>query len=75
MPGWAKNLVLIVGLSGWLAVVIAPLLKDQIPDAPMMGIPAALWIALAPPFKIGRRGNEEGNADAGADEEAADGTP
>ncbi len=55
MPDWLKVLALIVGLSGWLATVIATLTQGKLPDAATLGIPAALVLALAPPITIGRR--------------------
>ena len=53
MPQWLRNLVMLVGLGAWLAVVIVTLVKGQLPDALMLGVPAGLVLALAPPA-IGR---------------------
>lgn len=62
MPEWAKILTLIVGLLGWLATMLVTLSQGQLPDAVTLGVPAALWIALAPPITIGR-----GRGGSGAD--------
>jgi hypothetical protein len=48
-----RNAVILVVLVVWVAVVAATLLKGQLPDAPLLGIPGAIWLALHPP-RIGR---------------------
>jgi hypothetical protein len=58
MPAWLRNLVMLVGLGGWLAVVIVSLLRGQAVDALLLGVPAGLVLALAPPA-IGRSGGGE----------------
>lgn len=55
LPQWLRNLVMLVGLGAWLSVVIVSLVQGQLPDALMLGVPATLVLALAPP-SIGRRG-------------------
>jgi hypothetical protein len=60
VPIWLRNLVMIVGLGVWVAVIAAYLLQDKLPDALLLGVPAALVIALAPP-SIGGRGGRSGN--------------
>ncbi len=52
-----RNLVIIVVLIGWCATVGTTIAKGQIPDAPLLGIPGAVWLALHPP-RIGR-GSEQ----------------
>lgn len=59
MPQWLRNLTMMTGLGAWLAVVIVSLLRGQLPDAILLGVPAGLVLALAPPA-IGRRGNDTG---------------
>lgn len=54
MPQWLRNLVMIVGLGAWLAVVIVSLLTGELPDAAVLGVPAALVLALAPPTLVRR---------------------
>jgi hypothetical protein len=49
VPQWLRNLVMLVGLGAWLAVVIVSLLRGELPDAILLGIPGTLVIALAPP--------------------------
>lgn len=66
VPGWLKALVMITGLGGWLLTVVVMLWRGTTPDAAMMGIPAALVIALAPPIKLGRARDE--NEEEPADE-------
>lgn len=60
MPQWLRNLVMITGLGAWLAVVIVTLVRGQLPDALMLGVPAGLVLALAPP-SLGR--SSRGSAD------------
>lgn len=48
-----RNAVILVVLAVWVTVVAATLLKGQLPDAPLLGIPGAIWLALHPP-RIGR---------------------
>ncbi|AGL13888.1 hypothetical protein [Actinoplanes sp. N902-109] len=55
MPQWLRNLVMIVGLGTWLAVVVVTLLQGKLPDAILLGVPAGLVLALSPP-KIGGGG-------------------
>lgn len=67
MPAWLRNLVMIVGLLVWAVVVGAYLMRDQLPDALLLGVPAALVLALAHP-EIPRRRREqvtESGADVG----------
>jgi hypothetical protein len=55
VPQWLRNLVMLVGLGAWLAVVIVSLLSGELPDAVLLGVPAGLVLALAPPaFGRGR---------------------
>ncbi len=53
MPAWLRNLVMLVGLLVWSAVVAVTLLRGGLPDAAILGVPAFLVLALAPPA-IGR---------------------
>lgn len=55
MPEWAKIMTLIVALGAWLAVIAAYLLQGKLPDAVLMGIPAALIVALTPASITSRR--------------------
>ena len=54
MPAWLRNFVMLTGLGAWLAVVIVSLVRGELPDALLLGVPAGLVLALAPP--TGRRG-------------------
>ena len=66
---------MLVGLAGWLAVVIVSLLRGQAVDALLLGVPAGLVLALAPPA-LGRGGGGGGGGDspsAGASAEPRDG--
>ncbi len=49
-----KNLFLLVVLLGWGATVGTTIAQGKIPDAPLLGIPGAVWLALHPP-RIGGR--------------------
>lgn len=42
-----------------MATIVATLLKGELPDPTLLGIPAALVIALAPPITIGRGNGQE----------------
>lgn len=59
MPGWLKNLFIIVVLGGWAATVGKTLWSGGLPDATTLGIPAAVLLALAPPVTIGRNRNRD----------------
>jgi len=54
VPQWLRNLVMLVGLGAWLAVIVVTLVRGELPDAVVLGIPAGLVLALAPPA-LGRR--------------------
>lgn len=56
MPQWLRNLVMLVGLGAWTAVVVVSLFKGQLPDPLLLGVPGGLWLALNPP-KIGGGGS------------------
>jgi hypothetical protein len=55
MPQWLRNLVMLVVLGGWLAVVTVSLMQGKLPDAAVLGVPAAVVLALAPPGALSRR--------------------
>lgn len=59
MPQWLKNCVMLVVLLTWLTVVAVTLYQGKLPDAPVLGIPAAVVLALAPPgaLTLRRTGN------------------
>ncbi|WP_433793930.1 hypothetical protein [Actinoplanes sp. CA-252034] len=63
---------MLVGLGAWLAVVIVSLVRGQLPDALLLGVPAGLVLALAPP-SIGR-GNDQ-NQPTTSPAEPRDGAP
>lgn len=48
MPGWIRNLVMIVALGGWTATIVAVLLQGGVPDAVLLGVPGGLYIAIGP---------------------------
>ncbi|XVU25819.1 hypothetical protein ACQPZJ_01805 [Actinoplanes sp. CA-054009] len=60
MPQWLRNLVMLTGLAAWLAVVIVSLLQGKLPDAVLLGVPAGLVLALAPPAFGRHRGGGSG---------------
>lgn len=47
MPSWARMLTLAVVISTWVATVGVWLVSDQLPDAALLGVPAATVLALA----------------------------
>lgn len=63
MPQWLRNLVMLTGLAAWLAVVIVSLVQGKLPDAVLLGVPAGLVLALAPPAFGRTRGRD--NAEHG----------
>ncbi|KOX45279.1 hypothetical protein [Actinoplanes missouriensis] len=63
---------MITGLGAWLAVVIVSLVRGQLPDAILLGVPAGLVLALAPPA-IGRSGGGSESPSPGASAEPRDG--
>jgi hypothetical protein len=70
VPEWTKVLTLIVGLAAWSATVIVTFVQGNIPDLGILGFPAGLILALAPPIRIGRNGADP-DAPAGAEQEAS----
>ena len=62
MPQWLRNLTLLVGLSVWVLVVVASLVKGELPDAILLGVPGGLFLALAPP-RIGGSRRDDDSAD------------
>ncbi len=66
MPQWLRNLTMLVVLGAWLVVVGFTLKQGKLPDATVLGIPAAVVIALAPPGFM-RRGGEDSGSNEGGD--------
>ncbi|MFY1686507.1 hypothetical protein [Plantactinospora sp. WMMB782] len=62
MSSWVRNLVMLVGLGTWVGVVVAYLFQGKLPDAAILGVPAFLVLALAPPLP--NRSNQEPSAAA-----------
>ncbi len=73
MPQWARHLVLLISMLGWIAIVAKSLLLEEIPSAMIVGFPAALWLALAGGSTIARnranQGDDPAALDAAAEEE------
>lgn len=63
MSDRARNVVMSVVLAGWLVVIGAYVAHGQLPDAALVGVPAAVILALAPP-RIGRRSRDDTPAKA-----------
>ncbi len=57
MPAWLRAVALLVGLAGWGATLAAYLIQGQLPDALILGVPAGMILALAPPLR--RRSDDE----------------
>lgn len=51
VPAWMRAVALLVGLAGWAVSVAAYLWQGQLPDALLLGVPAGLILALAPPLR------------------------
>lgn len=65
MPPWVRPIFVIGTLSVWAIAVFVMLWRGVMPDATFMGIPAAVFIAAAPPVTIGRSraaGDDAGGA-------------
>jgi hypothetical protein len=71
VPQWLKNLTMLVVLLTWLAVVAVTLYQGKLPDAPVLGIPAAVVLALAPPGALSLRRNRNRSQGDTPDEESA----
>lgn len=73
MPAWLRNLTMIVGLIGWGATVAAYIAQGQLPDALVLGVPAGLILALAPPIRWHRRDHSgDDRSDEAADNDPPD---
>jgi hypothetical protein len=69
MPGWVRPVFVTVTLTVWAVSVFVMLWRNTMPDATFMGIPAAVFIAAAPPVTIGRnRSGDGGQAGAATTE-------
>ncbi len=62
---WVRNLTMLCALAGWAAVIAGYLVKGQLPDAPLLGVPGAVYLAMSPQL-LRRRPRDEA-----ADEESA----
>ena len=65
MPAWVRNLVVLVALAGWAVTIGAYIWQGQLPGAPILGVPGAIWLAMSPtlpniniPRRRGARTNE-----------------
>lgn len=64
MAPWLRNLVMLVALAGWAAVVAGYLIQGQLPDAPLLGVPGAVYLALSPSLlRRRRRGGDQADED------------
>lgn len=48
MDSWVRNAVMLVTLGVWAIVMGAYLYRGQLPDAPLLGVPGAVYLALSP---------------------------
>lgn len=55
MPPWARTFVLLIGMVGWLIMMVGMLLTHQPITAALIGFPAGLWIALNRRSSIARK--------------------
>lgn len=46
---WLRTLVMLAGLAGWSAAVVATIAAGQLPDPLLLGVPGGLYVALHPP--------------------------
>lgn len=47
MPSWARMLTLLVVTTTWVVTVAVWLVERRLPDAALLGVPAATLLALA----------------------------
>lgn len=59
MSPWIRNLVMIVALIGWAATIAGYLVQGKLPDAPLLGVPGAVYLAMSPILPIPRRRNRD----------------
>jgi hypothetical protein len=69
VPQWLRNLVMLTVLSAWLAVVAVSLFQGKVPDAAVLGVPAAVVLALAPPGVLTLRRNRARSRGENPDDE------
>jgi hypothetical protein len=55
MEPWLRNAVMILVMVIWSIVVLAYLHAGQLPEAPLLGVPGAIYLALSPPRGLLRR--------------------
>lgn len=55
MPRWLKVSVLLVGMLGWLVMVVGSLWLRQMPSAFVVGFPAGLWMAVSRADSLARK--------------------
>lgn len=63
MNSLIKNLVMLVTLVVWVAVIVAYLAQGQLPDAVLLGVPGAIYLALSPTLPGRRRSTSDGEPD------------
>lgn len=59
MEPWLRNAVMIVTLAVWAVVMLAYLHAGQLPDAALLGVPGAVYLALSPTLLRRRRGKTD----------------
>lgn len=69
MPKWARTFMLLSGMLTWIAIVGVSLWIKKIPDAWIIGFPAALWLALTGESRITRRRASQNEPAATSDRE------
>lgn len=70
MAPWIRNAVMLVTLTGWAVVIVAYIAQGELPDAPLLGVPGAVYFALSPTL-MRRPGSAASQAAAKPDEGAA----
>lgn len=66
MDPWVRNLVMVVTLVMWTVVVGAYLIQGKLPDAPLLGVPGAVYFALSPTLLRRQSSGEQPVVDAPA---------
>lgn len=62
LPSWVRNLVILIAMGGWAATIAGYLLQGKLPDAAILGVPGAVYLAMSPNLpSIGRRPKSGGD--------------
>jgi hypothetical protein len=58
VEAWVRNLFILTVLFVWTIAVGASLIKGQLPEPILWGVPTTLWLAMNPPVLRRRMGSQ-----------------